>query len=239
MGHARTSTLAPDERPRYLTADTPLHFPESAEMPESELHLELRTLLYHLLKDYLGQGATVGSEQFVYYDASDPKKALAPDVYVQLQPAAAKIKSWKVWERGAPDVAVEVLSDSDAPELAWSEKLRRYQALGVSELVCFSPEAPVSLRVWDRVEGRLRERAVEDLRAASLVLELTWVVAPAEGNRLALRLQQPSGQLVPTRVEAYQAEAKAREVEVKAREAAETRVRELEQLLQSQGKPRS
>lgn len=204
-----------------MTEDTPLHFPVSGEMPESELHLELRSLLYHLLKDYLGPGATVGSVQFAYYDASDPEKALAPDVYVQLRPSADKIKSWKVWKRGAPDVAVEILCDSDAPQLAWAEKLHRYHALGVSELVCFSPEPPVSLRVWDRVEGRLRERAVEGLRAASLVLELAWVVAAAEGNRLALRLEQPSGGLVPTRVE--------------AREAADARVRELEQLLESRG----
>lgn len=217
MGHARTSTLAPEERPRYLAAASPLHFPESAEMPESELHLELRTLLYQLLKDYLGQGATVGSDQFVYYDASNPKKVLAPDVYVQLRPPTEKIKSWKVWERGAPDVAIEIQSDSDSQELKWTEKLQRYAALGVTELVCFSPEAPVSLRVWDRVQGRLQERAVEGERAASLVLELAWVVAPADGNRVTLRVEQPSGELFPTRLE--------------ARRAAEARVRELEELL--------
>lgn len=223
MGHARTSPLTPEERPRYLTAVTPLHFPESAEMPESELHLELRTLLYHLLKDYLGQGATVSSNQFVYYDASDPKKVVAPEVYAQLKPAASKIKSWKVWERGAPDVAVEILSDSSASE--WAEKLNRYAALGVSELVCFAPEMPVSLRVWDRIDGHLHEREVSGLRAASLVLELTWVVAPAEDNRAALRIARPSGELIPTRIE-------AREAETKAREAAEARVRELEHALQ-------
>jgi len=231
MGFARVSPLTAEERPRYLVAVEPLLFPESAEMPESELHLELRTLLYQLLKDYLGLGATVGSDQFVYYDASDPKKVLAPDVYVQLKPPTSKIKSWKVWERGAPDVAIEILSDSDASAADWAEKVRRYAALGVTELVCFSPESPLALRIWDRVDGVLRERVVGAQSAPSLVLELTWLVAPAEGNVSTLRISTPAGAPVLSRIEAREAESRAREAESRAREAAEARVRELEALL--------
>lgn len=90
-------------------------------MPTPSCTWKLRTLLYQLLKDYLGSGATVGSDPCVYY-ASDPRKAVAPDVYVQLRAPIGKLESWKVWERGAPDVAVEILSDSDASELAWAKK---------------------------------------------------------------------------------------------------------------------
>ena len=99
-------------------------------MPESQLHLELRTLLYQLLSDHLGLDTTVGSVQFVYFDAADPRQSVAPDVYVRLQPRAEPIRSWKTWERGAPDVAVEIVSDSDAAESVWSLKLRAYTSLG-------------------------------------------------------------------------------------------------------------
>lgn len=38
-------------RARYLEPPRPLVFPEFAEVPESQLHLDLRTLLYLLLSD--------------------------------------------------------------------------------------------------------------------------------------------------------------------------------------------
>lgn len=56
-----------------------------------------------------------------------------------------------MWERGAPELAVELVSDSDASESAWAAKLQRYRRLGVRELVRFDCEASESgLRVWDR-----------------------------------------------------------------------------------------
>lgn len=66
-------------------------FPVEEQVPETELHLELRVLLYHLLKDYLGASATVGSDQFIYYDASNPAQVLAPDVYVCTRPQEGRL----------------------------------------------------------------------------------------------------------------------------------------------------
>ena len=104
---ARPAISPPDEeRPRYLAPPAPLVFPEEAEVPESQLHFELRVLLYHLLRDHLGLAVTVGSDQFIYYDAGDPDRCVAPDVYVRLTPPTDKIRSWKTWERGAPDIAI-------------------------------------------------------------------------------------------------------------------------------------
>jgi Uma2 family endonuclease len=215
-------------------------FPEEAEVPETQIHFELRVLLYQLLCDHLGLRATVGSDQFVYYDAGDPSRCLAPDVYVQLEPPSGKIRSWKTWERGAPELAVEIVSPSDAPALPWSEKLARYQTMGVSELVRFDPEARASepvLRIWDRVEGTLRERDLAAGPFRSSVLDVRWVVAAADDHASALRITQSADNeaLVPTRREAReaeaqarQAEAQARQAETQARQAAEQRVLELE-----------
>lgn len=225
-------------------------FPVEEQVPETELHLELRVLLYHLLKDYLGASATVGSDQFIYYDASNPAQVLAPDVYVCTRPQAGLIQSWKVWERGTPEVAVEVISSSDSRDRAWSTKLARYNALGVQELLRFDPEASPDqcLQVWDRVEGRLLERQPQAGNAhPSLVLGLYWVLAPAERYPLALRIASSEApeSLIPTRLEradvetqARQVEARARQAETQARHTAEQernaaleRVRELEALL--------
>lgn len=191
-------------------------------MPETQVHFELRVLLYQLLHDHLALDAIVGSDQFVYYDAGDPSRCVAPDVYVQLKPAAGKIRSWKTWERGAPDVAVEIVSPSDAPHQSWSQNLRRYQSMGVGELVRFDPEAHAgepTLRIWDRVEGGLLERELGAGSHRSSVMGVRWVVAAADDHATSLRITQggDSDALVLTRKE--------------ARQAAERRVLELEEEL--------
>jgi hypothetical protein len=163
------------------------------------------------------------------------------------------VRSWKTWERGAPEVAVEIVSDSDAPAPTWANKLARYKKLGVVELVRFDPAAAEGsrMRVWDRAEGDLVEREVEADVAPSTVLPLTWLVAPSEELPAALRFTSggPSAPLVPGRTEARRAEAaarlaeaearraeaEARRAEAEARRAAEQRVAELEAELKRRG----
>ncbi len=205
-------------RPRYLETPQPLVFPSEELVPETQLHLELRTLLYQLLKDYLVPRATVGSEQFVYYVANDPKQCIAPDVFVRLAPPEGDIVVWKTWERGAPDVAVEIVSPSDAPELGWQEKLRRYASLGARQVVRFDPSESEGsrLRVWDRVTERLVEREVLLDRAPSGILNLTWVVAPSDTHPTTLRIATDveGTELLLSRTEARQlAEARVRQLE--------------------------
>ncbi len=225
MPMATPSPPSSPEPPQYVGRAAPVVFPESAEVPETQLHLELRTLLYQLLQDAVGEQMTVGSDQFVYFDAADPSACVAPDVYVGLSPPEGFVRSWKVWERGAPAIAVEIVSDSDAPDLPWRHKLGRYQRLGVQELVRFDPTLEGdAVRVWDRVDGTLTEREVTDERARSLVLQVEWCVAPAEGIPRALRISH-EGELVKTRHEARRAEAQARQAEAQARQAAEARER--------------
>lgn len=212
----------------YVRAPVPLIFPEEAEAPVSRRHLELRTVLFHLLFDELSEHATIGSDQFVYWDAGDPRACAAPDAFVRLGTRDASFGSWKVWERGAPDVAVEIVSDSDAPEASWDDKLDSYRHMGVRQVVRFDARArPPSLRVWDRVDGDLVERLVEK-NQASTPLGLSFVVAAADGLDPALRVARPDGTLVPTRLEARRAEEQARRTETEGREAAERRIAELE-----------
>lgn len=214
---------------KYLRAPVPVHFPEAELVPEGKVHLEQRTALYQILKFAFGEHAQVGSDQFVYWDPTDPRNCLAPDVFVRLGARDEPFRSWKVWERGAPSVAVEIVSASDERDLDWDGKLERYRRLGVRELVCFDPEAiPATLRVWDGVEGDLVERALMGARSApSRCIPGTWVVVsdPTLGDLLRLSRGADESDLFPTPEERERQNAE-RERELRA--AAEARIRELE-----------
>src|SRR5580692_9728038 len=120
---------APEHEPE------PVHFPEEAEMPEAYAHLVLRTFLFRLLRFSLGTEHSVGSDQLVYWDGSDPKRVLSPDVFVRLGVPQTSFGSWKTWEQGgAPQLAVEIISPNEGDGIAWDVKLARYGELGVEEL---------------------------------------------------------------------------------------------------------
>jgi Uma2 family endonuclease len=186
-----------------LTQQPVLHFPEQAEVPETKDHLELRTLLYQFLMLAFSKVANVGSEQFIYWDPTDATACLAPDAFVRFGAPDERFRSWKVWEHGAPHVAVEILSESDRS--AWGRKLERYRRMGVSELVAFDPEFPEQpLRIWDFVGDDLLERKLHEPCAKSQHLGGYWlpVEVPGEGLTLRLSHDQHGEHLFPTRAEA-------------------------------------
>jgi Uma2 family endonuclease len=199
---------------RYVRAPKPIHFPDSAEVPESKLHYELCALLYALLKHAFAKEHSIGNDQFVYWEPTNPRACLAPDAFVRLGTPDSYFKTWMVWERGAPEVAVEIQSDSDQGE-TWETKLAKYPKLGVRELVAFDPEQ-AKLRVWDFVGYDLVERTVSGGVARSNVLPGYWVVVsdPQLGPALRLSHSEDGRELYPTPAEA---EAEARKVEAKAR----------------------
>ena len=176
-----TSRRATEKRRRdyrYRATPNAVEFPSNLGMPETRRHYELRTTLFQVAKLAFAERASIGSDQLVYWNAADPYRCLAPDLFIRLGVPDSLFDTWKTWERGAPDVAVEIVSDSDASELAWEDRLHRYRELGIEELVRFDPIAPAdSLRVWDRVREDLVERMIDDASIAeSAVLGLCWVV---------------------------------------------------------------
>lgn len=204
---------APEQSPffrgrrMYVRAPRPIHFPSEERwdeaVPETKRHLETRTTLYLLLKDAFSS-ASIGSDQFVYWDATDPKRCLSPDVFVKLGARDDTFDNWKTWERSAPDVAVEIVSASDRTEAGWAEKLERYRASGIGEVVRFDAgDEQQPLRVWDRLEDDLVERAPESTHLRECVaLGLWWVVVPSEhGPTLRLARDRDGGRLLPTPAE--------------------------------------
>jgi Uma2 family endonuclease len=194
-------------RLRHRRALRPLRFPEEEpedqKLGETSRHLVLRTALWQLIKLELERSGlhTVSSEQFVYFNARDPHRCCVPDVYVKLGVRIADIPTWKAWERGAPELALEITSPSDRERWTWEEKLERYHELGVRELVRFDPDAESGdrIHVWDRVEEDLVEREVEDDRTPCATLGFWCLVGRiAEYPALRLARDRDGRELLPT-----------------------------------------
>ncbi|WP_394825225.1 Uma2 family endonuclease [Pendulispora albinea] len=222
---------------RYLREPAPLHFPEEELMPEGYDHLLLRSFLFELLRFVLGSEHSVQSEQFVYWNPRSPKRCIAPDVCVKLGVPQSHAGTWKTWERGGPpDLAIEIISPTTTEKFDWEEKLVRYHELGIRELVRFDPDDPPGsrLRVWDLLEGDLVERRVEGESTHCTLLRLTWAVRPvADLPEGGLRLLDANGNVVLSALETEKAHV---EVERLRAEAAEARIRQLEEELRRKGR---
>jgi Uma2 family endonuclease len=228
-------TVAEPSRPssepaiRYLRPPVPLFFPVAEEMPESALHLRLRTALFLILERRLRGRAYVGSDQFVYWDPTDPKACLAPDAFVRLAGPNELLPSYKTWLHGAPEVGVEIVSKTDSRDRERELRLERYRHCGIGEVVSFDPEAPAQpLRLWDLVEGDLVERdpsTPDGLRCVAL--GAYWHLKHDDTLGLTLRVADgPDGTgLWPT---AEEAEIAARVASEADRQASARRIAELE-----------
>lgn len=205
-------------------------------MGQGRRHLHLCQALDQMLRSVCAPEHTVGADQFVYFDASNPKRCLAPDAFVTLGVSDHDFDAYLVWEEGTPTVAFEVLSPSDSPERwTFKEKLRRYQALGVRELVAVFVDGKVGrrLRAWDRIEHDLVERVVSNEITPCVTLGLTALVGPVEEYPVGLRLARDAQGKEP--LFSYK-ETATRERETATREkaraqSAEARVAELERQL--------
>jgi hypothetical protein len=89
---------SPLEGIRHVRPARPLRFPSSdpeLEMGQSLRHLRLCELLHRILRVAVGDTGSVGSDQFVYFDAQLPRRCLAPDGFVKLGVPQELFESWK------------------------------------------------------------------------------------------------------------------------------------------------
>jgi Putative restriction endonuclease len=157
-----------EEDIRYVREVRPLDFPDG----DPEWHMGETTehqLLCEVLRDLLRMATRdqmVCSDQFVYFDAANPRRKCAPDAFVKLGTPWAPVKSWRTWERGVPELCIEVLSPDEFEKLTLEEKLARFLSMGVPEVIAFDPDGTPGERLlaWDRIQGDLIERKVEDER---------------------------------------------------------------------------
>lgn len=218
-------TWVPTEDDLPHTDDTPL---------ESERHfLQLPLLKAPLLLQWSErQDFYIGTNMFVYYSMSQLLNTdfKGPDVFVALDVPRRERKSWVVWQEGkAPDVVIEILSESTAARDK-GEKMRIYRdRLRVPEYFWFDPFSDdwAGFALRNGVYEAIVPDAAGRLRSDQLGLLLTRWRGVYEGVEATwLRWSTPEGLLLPTPQEALHQERERADHE---RERAEQAVSLLEQ----------
>ena len=130
-----TNPVVPAEDPMY---------PSSDGLPLAENDWQLRAILdafgaldYHYLDR---PDVYVSSDLLIYYEEGNPRKSVAPDVFVVFGAAKHNRMVYKLWEEPkAPDFVLEVASKN-----TWEQDLGRkrslYAELGVREYWLFDPK---------------------------------------------------------------------------------------------------
>jgi len=200
-------------------------------MGETTRHLALRTALWQAIQLGFAGRLAAGSDQFVYWNGRDPSACCAPDVFVCLGKPQTAFATWKTWEQGTPELAIEIISAGDTRDRPWDQKLARYRELGCSELVRFDPDdVRRPLRIWDRIQDDLVERDPTDpLFSRCDTLGAFFCIRDDElyGPWLYLARDPDGRHPFPSEAEARQREAEARQREADARRRAEAEVRRL------------
>ena len=234
----------------------PTHYPVEDDVGEGIVHRLVADLLRALVERWLaqrGKPTFVGASQFVYWVQHEPTRSVAPDVYVLPGVApGTDVKTWKVWETGVvPSFALEVVS-SDVDK-DYEHGPRRYDELGVRELVVFDPEYDLDPPARGSRNERCRWQVFRRVPRRGFVLVLrtnadrvrskvlgAWLRVVGDGSALRVRLATDArgDLLLPTEAEAEraakeaeraakEAERAAREAERAGREAAEAEVAKL------------
>ena len=180
-----------------LSTSDPTEYPVDDGVGEDLLQRLIAEVLRPLIAALLasrGDKALVGADQFIYWKQFAPTKSVAPDVYVL--PGVApnqRVRSWKVWETGiVPSFALEIVSDDHRKDA--DDSPRRYDELGVAELVIFDPDYEarrdgIRFRTYRRLpkRGLVLFEATNQDRVKSKVLGC-WLCAVGDGDETRLRL---------------------------------------------------
>ena len=227
-----------------IPAEDPL-YPSSDGLPLAENDWQLRAIF-----DAFGEltiryqdrpDVYVSGDLLIYYEEGNPRKSVAPDVFVVFGAASHKRNVYKLWEEPkAPDFVLEVASEN-----TWREDLGRkralYAELGVREYWLFDPkdeyfDPPLQgLVLRDgayRPLPALVDGGTRTIRSEVLGLDL-------RAERGVLRFRDPaSGQYLKSHAESAAAEAGATKALAEGRAAraeattalrtAEARIAELE-----------
>ena len=217
-------------------------YPEADGQPmaETDVHRDLMIDLIAMLREYFHDDPHVyiSGNLLLYYEEGNPRRSVAPDVFVVKGIPGDRRRIYKLWEeRQPPDVVFEVTSRSTRSE-DLRTKHELYARLGVAEYFLFDPlgeylQPPLQGHRLTQGHYRMLSPA-EDGSLWSAVLELEL---HPRGESLRLFdpesqrwLPTPQAETVARRAaELRAATAEARMVaEADARQVAETRTAAVE-----------
>ena len=233
--------------------------PTQAELPyddgipmESPRHKVQMDLLIDSLLPKLAERTDgfVGGNMFVYFSLAQVKNQdfRGPDFFAVLEVPKGERRSWVVWEEGkAPDVVIELLSDSTAEQDKNEKKLIYQNQLRVSEYFWFDPFKPNDWAGFFLQKGVYQPLVPDDqnqLVSQSLGLALQrWQGSYKGIDATWLRWATLKGELLPTyeeqerlraeqeRLRAEQERFRAEQERLRA-ESAESQLQQLQSQLQ-------
>ncbi|MDR3636681.1 MAG: Uma2 family endonuclease [Isosphaeraceae bacterium] len=197
-------------------APAEVEYPESDGKPmaETPVHRDNMIALIDVLRvRFAGDPMIyVSGNMFLYFERGNPRKCVAPDVFVARARADVRRRVYKTWEEGGrgPELVIEVTSPSTRDE-DMEEKLALYRdTLRVPEYFLFDPlheylDPP--LRGYRLVGGQYEAIEPVDERLPSAVLGLHFEAGETllgfEAGERLLRLYDPvSAQTLLTSPEA-------------------------------------
>jgi Uma2 family endonuclease len=188
--------------------------PTQAELPyddnetmESARHKVQMELLIDGLMPWveLRDDGYVGGNMFVYYSTAQlrNKDFKGPDFFAVLGVPKGERRSWVVWEEGkAPDVVIELLSDSTAEVDKNGKKLIYQNQMRVPEYFWFDPFNPgdwVGFSMQNKVYQPIPVNSQNQLVSQALGLALQLWQGTYKGiNTTWLRWATLGGELLPT-----------------------------------------
>lgn len=121
-----------------------VEYPTSDGKPlaESDLHFDRLTYAAHALKIRYADtpDVYVGANMLVYDEPGNPRRHLAPDVFVVFGVPNHRRDLFKIWEEKPPSFVLEVTSKSTRRE-DMRTKRQRYAAWGVQEYFLYDPRS--------------------------------------------------------------------------------------------------
>ena len=121
-----------------------VEYPTSDGKPiaETDLHFDRMTYAAHALKVRYADtpDVYVGANMLVYDEPNNPRRHLAPDVFVVFGVPNRRRDLLKIWEEKPPSFVLEVTSKSTRNE-DMRTKRKRYATWGVDEYFLYDPRA--------------------------------------------------------------------------------------------------
>jgi Uma2 family endonuclease len=237
-----TSTI-PSKISVPLPTELDLPYDDETNM-ESQRHKVQMELLIDTLSLWLNQreDGYVGGNMFVYYSAEQlrNKDFKGPDFFVVLDVPKGERRSWVVWDEGkAPDIVIELLSESTANEdknnkkLVYQNKMRVpeyfwYDRFNPNDCAGFSLQnkeyQPINLNTQGQFVSQVLNLALVRWQGINKGVNATW-----------LRWASLDGQLLLSSEEIAEQEKQRAEQEKKRADNAELQLKQVAANLLQQG----
>jgi Uma2 family endonuclease len=228
LGRAQVMKMTLEQRRTRRGNHKPVFYPESDGKPmaETDLHRDEMNRLITTLQGAFAErmDVYVSGNLLLYYEEGNPRRSVAPDVFVVFGILKHRREIYKLWDEGQPPSAViEVTSRTTRREDTERKRLL-YAQLGVREYYLYDPRYPrlqylnPQLQGIELVDGEYRRMTPDDNGALT-------------SNVLGMRLQ-----IVDEVLYLFDLRTGVRFLSpVERADAAERRIAELEALLRERG----